>query len=146
VHVDTNAAEWRYATAIIYLSSVPRESGGRTLFCPDGTSGARLLAAGVEHTDRIDESSPPELQATKEAVLKATEWTPLAIEPEEGMVCAFWTRQDDGTVDPLSWHAGEATKTAWKWTLQKFKEIPVEHRGSSEAIAAFTRNTLRLTV
>ena len=51
----------------------------------------------------------------------------------------FWTRGPDGSIDPLSWHGGEAVNgSAWKWTLQKFKEVNGRGRQGDAATAPFT--------
>lgn len=161
LHVDTNGdREWRYATAICYLSPVP--AGGRTVFpCarPAEAQGPpedeemelvaaaeRLLEAGVDHTDRVIVlGQSPELRPEAETLVAAAEaGAGVAVAPEEGSVVLFWTRGVDGSIDPHSWHGGEAVgEGASKWTLQKFKEIPVAARANAQELAAFVASTRR---
>lgn len=159
LHVDTNAAHWRFCTAIIYLSSVPE--GGETVFpasvADDGPpseaeeaaveAAGRLLDLGVDHTDRAllrpGEASGPAASAARELLSAAAAGTGIRVQPEEGAACVFWTRQDDGEVDRHSWHGGAPVPEggAWKWTLQKFKEVPGSVRHDPTALAAFVRHT-----
>jgi len=153
LHVDTNAAHWRFCTAIIYLSSV--SDGGHTVFpaaVEDGLpseeseiaiSAARtLLDLGIDHTDKARPSSASSC-AAQELLAAASAGTGLAVTPETGTACIFWTRQDDGEIDPHSWHGGAPVLDdhSWKWTLQKFKEVPVWARGKHDVLAEFVRQT-----
>ena len=51
-----------------------------------------------------------------------------SIVPEVGKLLIFFTCDDDGEVDPLTWHGADAVnarqQTEDKWTLQIFKELP----------------------
>lgn len=183
LHVDTNAAHWRFCTAIIYLSSVAVDlTGGETIFpaalrlnhegLPSEEeevamdAAGRLLELGLDHTDKA--LVQPELlgakiaegaSAAKELLAAAKPGGPgLRVKPEEGTVCIFWTRQDDGEIDRFSWHGGaplvfsscggnggvmgrSSESMNWKWTLQKFKEVPVETRHSPAVLGHFVRKT-----
>ncbi|CAK0839484.1 unnamed protein product [Prorocentrum cordatum] len=187
LHVDTNAAPWRFCTAIIYapgacaagsiaasavkgpragagpagLSSVQR--GGETVFpvalrpgaargeeAPGLAAAAQeLLDLGVDHTDKAKVGQGgPAAAAAAQRLLAAARRTDAGVRvaPEEGTVCVFWTRLDDGEVDCHSWHAGAPVPKGdnWKWTLQKFKEVPMSVRSSSAALADFVRGTRHL--
>ncbi|CAJ1459131.1 unnamed protein product [Effrenium voratum] len=185
LHVDTNAAHWRFCTAIIYLSSLnPELQGGETVFPaaldpsqegPPGEEEERVIeAAGelldldLDHTDKAlalpDQPEVTEAVAARAAsaardLLKAADSgaTGLQVKPQQGAMCLFWTRQDDGEVDRFSWHGGapvrflqagaapcsESSTFGWKWTLQKFKEVPVETRSDAAKLASFVRSTRR---
>eukprot|EP00933_Yihiella_yeosuensis_P080969 TRINITY_DN94497_c0_g1_i1.p1 TRINITY_DN94497_c0_g1~~TRINITY_DN94497_c0_g1_i1.p1 ORF type:complete len:494 (-),score=111.07 TRINITY_DN94497_c0_g1_i1:22-1503(-) len=181
LHVDTNAAHWRFATAIIYLTSVGSgHTGGETIFpaaLPLGgeslpsedeeraiDAAGQLLELGIDHTDkalRVD-ASPNEKAGIEAAndLLKAAApgGTGLRVSPEQGSVCIFWTRQDDGEIDRFSWHGGGpvvndpssrassskimgAQSDGWKWTLQKFKEVPIASRQNPSDLADFVRTS-----
>lgn len=155
LHVDTNAAIWRYCTAIIYLSSVPK--GGETVFpvaigegLPSEDEERAVEAAGqlldhdLDHTDKADASCSPTVQAAARDLLgAAAAGSGIKVQPEEGSVCVFWTRQDDGEIDRHSWHGGAPVPEgeAWKWTLQKFKEVPLPARADPAALASFVRGS-----
>jgi len=181
LHVDTNQAQWRFCTAIIYLSSLTEGlSGGETIFpaalpLSEGLptedeeeaidAAGCLLDLGLEHTDKAlnvpasDILSPAQSAKAVEAATKLLQaaspaGTGLRVKPEEGSVCIFWTRQDDGEVDRFSFHGGApvvfsgraeegvgSVASGWKWTLQKFKEVPLETRHSPAALADFVRKT-----
>lgn len=151
LHVDTNAAEWRFCTVIIYLSSV--SDGGETVF-PAAVSdnlptedeevaveaAGRLLSLGIDHTDRAETREAA--SAAKELLNAASMGTGLKMKPEEGSACVFWTRRDDGEIDCHSWHGGAPVPTGGlKWTLQKFKEVPLDVRSDGVALADFCRRT-----
>mmetsp|Transcript_43849 Transcript_43849/g.103694 ORF Transcript_43849/g.103694 Transcript_43849/m.103694 type:complete len:452 (+) Transcript_43849:38-1393(+) len=163
LHVDINGGRPnRYATAVCYLSSVA--SGGGTVFPlartvedeEDGppeeehvealAAAQRLLDAGVDHTDRVLVSGQwPELQADAQLLAATADAAQgVTVHAEEGCVTLFWTRRNDGSIDPYSWHGGEAVGgAAAKWTLQKFKEVPVEHRSDDAEFAAFVARSRR---
>eukprot|EP00434_Breviolum_minutum_P017467 symbB.v1.2.015416.t1/scaffold1150.1/size135223/6 len=78
LHVDTNAAHWRFCTAIIYLSNLgPGISGGETVFPaaldplvegpPDEATERVIEAAGqlldnkLDHTDKALSFQSPDL-------------------------------------------------------------------------------------
>jgi hypothetical protein len=54
---------------------------------------------------------------------------------EAGKLMLFFTRGDDGDVDPYSWHGGAAVRgcsdgvSEGKWILQLCKEVPPALRG-----------------
>lgn len=163
LHVDTNGGRhWRYATAICYLSTV--RDGGRTCFplartaeeedCgPPGDeelelleASERLLDDGVDHTDRVLVGGQwPERRRDAEALVAAGgACRGVSVLAEEGSVVLFWTRRCDGSIDPFSWHGGEAVGLGEsKWTLQKFKEVPLDARASPAALAEFVARTRR---
>lgn len=155
LHVDTNAAHWRFCTAIIYLSTLGAGvTGGETVFPvaldpqvegpPDEASERVIEAAGelldlnLDHTDKAlhaDETLKAREAATDLLAAADAATTGIRVKPEQGSMCVFWTRQDDGEIDRFSWHGGaplhvEASEQSgdifgWKWTLQKFKQVPV---------------------
>uniref|UniRef100_A0A7S4V2G0 Cytochrome b5 heme-binding domain-containing protein n=1 Tax=Alexandrium monilatum TaxID=311494 RepID=A0A7S4V2G0_9DINO len=156
LHVDTNAAPWRFCTAIIYLSSVP--CGGETVFPAAITEGlpseeeelavdaaGRLLDLGFDHTDKalLPGEPPQAAAAARELLGSVTANSGRSVHPEEGSICVFWTRQDDGEIDRHSWHGGAPVPEGdcWKWTLQKFKEVPGSVRQDPAALADFVRHT-----
>jgi len=183
LHVDTNAAHWRYCTAIIYLSSLSDGlRGGETVFPvaldprregPPSEAEERtieaageLLDMGFDHTDKaLDASQAVAADAARLAQLAAQDLlaradcndSGLQVTPSQGSVCIFWTRQDDGEIDRFSWHGGAPVHRepqsaqrilrpemlGWKWTLQKFKEVPIDKRGSADNLAEFVRRTRR---
>ena len=49
----------------------------------------------------------------------------------KGDAVVFWHNTLNGTPDALAWHTGCRVRQGVKWTLQKFKELPLEYRGSS---------------
>lgn len=163
LHVDTNGGRpWRYATAVIYLSSVP--DGGHTVFpvartVEDEADGPpsdedletleaaqRLLDAGIDHTDHVlVNGQDSERRVDAEALIAAAEARcGASMRAEEGSVALFWTRRCDGSIDPYSWHGGEGVGgAAAKWTLQKFKEVPAAARVGDKALADFVAGTRR---
>ena len=49
----------------------------------------------------------------------------IAVRPRRGRVVFFFSRLNDGSVDPMSWHGGaDCLSGDGKWTLQLFKELP----------------------
>jgi len=162
LHVDTNGnRHWRYATAVCYLSSVP--CGGATVFplarlhsdeadppseehIEDVAAAERLLESGVDHTDRVLMNSEHSSRHDDALALVAASEARrgVSVQPELGSVVLFWTRRDDGSIDPCSWHGGEEVgDLCAKWTLQKFKEVPVVARKNEEALASFVATTRR---
>eukprot|EP00927_Polykrikos_kofoidii_P035461 TRINITY_DN30008_c0_g1_i1.p1 TRINITY_DN30008_c0_g1~~TRINITY_DN30008_c0_g1_i1.p1 ORF type:complete len:468 (+),score=71.28 TRINITY_DN30008_c0_g1_i1:46-1449(+) len=158
LHVDTNAAHWRYCTAIVYLSSVSR--GGETVF-PAAVGGdlptedeertveaaGKLLELGVDHTDKaIGGQDSAGTEAAQILLASAASGAGIRVKPEEGTICLFWTRQDDGEIDRHSWHGGAPVPEgadSWKWTLQKFKEVPSAVRADPSKMQEFVRQSRR---
>merc|ERR1712232_25693 len=91
----------------------------------------------------VIEGSDAAAAAAKELLNAAANGTGMKVAPEEGAVCVFWTRLDDGEIDRHSWHGGAPLPKggAWKWTMQKFKEVPLSVRGKPLALADFVRLT-----
>jgi len=163
LHVDTNGGRtWRYATAICYLSTV--NEGGHTCFPLARTveeedieppnyeqlelleASQRLLDGDVDHTDRVlEQGMRPDLRSDAEAlVAAASSGSGVSVPAELGTVVLFWTRRCDGSIDPHSWHGGESVGLgSTKWTLQKFKEVPVAVRSQPKDLAGFVADTRR---
>lgn len=56
----------------------------------------------------------------------------------------FYSRDQNGEVDPYSWHGGAAVLGTGKWTLQKFKEVPREHRANFDSLRSYVEAKHRL--
>ena len=167
LHVDTNAVG-TYATAILYLSTLaqPTEDGATVFPCATPTSATpgaapsaavaaaqALLKEHVLHTEHTH--GDPNTERHANVLLDAAECRQngLSIYPEAGKLVIFFTRGDDGLVDPFSWHGGAAvgavgeagggcgtaltnddsdsdsdSDDAGKWMMQLCKEIPVPLR------------------
>jgi hypothetical protein len=156
LHVDTNGGKpRRFASALLYLSSPA--AGGQTVFPLASTTPAclktatgdapareaalagsrQLLKAGTYHTgnskkpaaraiEALVQHTPRSHAPPKGASHVATE-NGVAIRPIAGNLVLFWTRENDGTIAPRSWHGGEVVPHDAgqdKWLLRKFKEIP----------------------
>ncbi|CAK0834374.1 unnamed protein product [Prorocentrum cordatum] len=89
LHVDTNGRPFRYATAILYLT----------------TAGAELLRGGTQHSRNLaDEDHAPLARQLEDAA--ADRQRGLHVTPEAGKLALFFTRGEDGEVDAASWHGG----------------------------------------
>ena len=173
LHVDTNSTG-TYATAILYLTTLAQpDADGATVFpcaapallpvtlCGDGgeakAKAARAAAAGllsdeVLHTASVPAYAPKGTRRHADVLRHAAErGQGLSVFPEMGKLVIFFTRGDDGLVDPLSFHGGAAVGTggacacgagegpcvcAGKWMLQVCKEVPAAMR-SAAGTAAF---------
>jgi hypothetical protein len=119
LHVDTNNdSTFRSVTAILYLNDISPECGGATIFPlanvaeadPAFAAAQRLLGQQIAHTRGSASSSGilPAHQADAR-LLEARVGTSdgLRIQPEAGRLCIFFSRMDNGQIDPRSWHGGE---------------------------------------
>lgn len=119
LHVDTNNDSiFRSVTAILYLNDISSECGGATIFPlanvaeadPIIAAAQRLLGEQIAHT-RGAASSTGILPArgADAALLEERVGTldGLRIQPEAGRLCIFFSRMDNGEIDPRSWHGGE---------------------------------------
>ena len=145
-HVDINARPYRYATAILYLTTTTDGSGATIFPCANGNlpaieAATSLLESGVYHTDHAltDDS----LRDRGKALLGETNnIRSLFVQPAEGKLCVFFTCNEDGQCDPSSWHGAgtvSSQSSISKWTLQCFKEIPSDARGTEERRADFVK-------
>lgn len=213
VHVDTNSSG-TYATAILYLTSLPPGGDGATVFplatattsgasapaatrgllgapaadtsatapaavgagvgagsggvepaAPAGDTGAAaarssarlaarsLLSDHVLHTARVTQADDPRSIRHANLLVGAASLGQggLSVYPEAGKLVLFFTRGDDGEVDPTSFHGGASVgdvgsgggsggdgdeTTTGKWILQICKEVPSGLRGKV-AMASF---------
>lgn len=140
LHLDSNGRPHRYATAIVYLTTVPPAGDGATVFPCVGdedtllTAGNTLAQGGTEHTSNLaDEDHLPLARRLTDA---ADRGLGLSVRPEAGKLCVFFTRTGSGLVDATSWHGGAGVTSQapseGKWILQFFKEIPAAQRGRLE--------------
>ncbi|CAE7662568.1 MSBP2 [Symbiodinium pilosum] len=123
-----------------------------------------LLDVSLDHTDKVLDETRLDIvdaarikQAARDLLFHADHGsTGLRVTPSQGSACLFWTRQDDGEIDRFSWHGGapvvpdadtaqrlKPEMQGWKWTLQKFKEVPVDVRSNASKMADFVRRTRR---
>lgn len=152
LHVDINARPYRFATAILYLSTTCDGSGATIFPCvsanaPAIQAGTDMLASGVYHTDHAQ--SDPSVRDSARVLLEASDngnSDALFVVPKVGKLCIFFTCDDKGQCDPASWHgAGTVSPqtTTSKWTLQCFKEIPLDARGTRQRRARFVESLRR---
>lgn len=124
LHLDTNGAPHRYVTALIYLDTLPASGDGATTFpCamapePVQRAGRELYNQGGQHTSNVSD----ELETLAQELLDASEeYCGFSALPEQGKLVIFFTRGDDGAVDPMSWHGGARVCAAGdfggKWML-----------------------------
>ena len=148
LHVDTNARSRRYATAILYLSSLDDCEDGNTVFptakvditedkCHEKLQNAAvsLLNENILHTDHAIQDN---LVRSAEILLNTSGG--LSVQPVIGKLLIFFTRLDNGEVDPYSFHGAARVRpgqegSIGKWTLQIFKELPKGIAKSSTFIA-----------
>ena len=137
LHVDVNARPKRYATAILYLTSLNdtiNQGNGATVFPAasnenDSVKEAAnyLIQRDLLHTDHAIANGDEQDIAMARLLLKEAH-SGTSIVPKVGKLLIFFTCDDDGEVDPLTWHGADAVnarqQTEDKWTLQIFKELP----------------------
>ena len=140
LHIDTNARPNRYCTAILYLSSLEKEEDGCTVFPaarPLTTAtpthnkvqvaATSLLDNCVLHTNHVD-TGDTQVQVLLDAgACQST--VGVSVRPEAGKLLIFFTCQDDGVPDPLSFHGAAKVQpgpehSQGKFHLQIFKELP----------------------
>ena len=158
LHLDTNNnREARFATAIIYLNTVPEDSGGATSFpvalahpsSKESVAAEELLGMGFQHTQQVAGATAESGDRAASVLLEAADQAHgVSIRPLKGKLVLFFTRCEDGMIDSSSWHGGEAVLPGTdesfamgKVTLQIFKEIPDSLMGSSERMAEFVRKS-----
>ena len=152
LHLDTNNGQtFRTVTAILYLTDVAEDAGGATCFPLAGLDAGhaaleaadRLLAAGVMHTRGERGSSG--LTGTSQvdaATLEGLEHGEmLRVQPVAGKLCIFFSRTDDGEVDPAAWHGGEellasVDENRVKRICTIFKELDYEGKPRAETYEA----------
>jgi len=142
LHVDTNRQPRRFATAILYLSSiqvVEDGPGGETIF-PLGRHGHEAAEAagksllrdhGVEATCDVNPTADKSVWRCVEQLENAAAMSlardksiGMAVQPVQGSMLLFFTRGPGGMVDPCSWHGSAAVPPGGKkWTLQTFKAV-----------------------
>ena len=137
LHVDVNARPKRYATAILYLTSLNdtlNPGNGATVFPAASNENDSIKEAAnyliqrdLLHTDHAIASGDEQDIAMARLLLKEAQ-SGTSIVPEVGKLLVFFTCDDDGEVDPLTWHGADVVhaseQTEDKWTLQIFKELP----------------------
>ena len=134
LHVDTNNnAKLRSVTCILYLNDIAAGNGGATIFPlaeaaeDDPALGAsrELLKEDCMHTLQAKVPLPSvgsvlsvtplegcvanSRSISNAATLqgRVDDASVLRIQPRAGRLMIFFTRTDDGEVDPRSWHGGE---------------------------------------
>lgn len=147
LHVDINVRPFRYATAILYLSTTTDGSGATIFPCVNCdtaviNAASHLIDSNVYHTDHglQDPSMRESSEILLDLKLDQPEHGPLCIRPDEGKLAIFFSCDDDGLCDPFSWHGAgtvQSKSTCSKWTFQCFKEIPPDSRLTSSSRARF---------
>lgn len=142
LHVDTNNNSiFRSVTVILYLNDVPAECGGATVFPlanaqdidPALTAAKRLMGEQIAHTRGAAGSIGVMISHEADASLLehsvADRHRGLRIQPQAGRLCIFFSRDDNGEIDPRSWHGGERLRNNGgnsatdKHILTLFKEV-----------------------
>ena len=138
-------------TVLVYLNDVHDTDGGETVFPVANASAGiqsaagELAKAGVHHTfDKCDDK--PRLAAATKIVNAQAEKVAkgdggIKVAPQRGAACVFYTMGPSGAIDGASFHFGASVMApcAGKWTLQFFKEIPTQYRGSVSSRATYAQ-------
>lgn len=67
----------------------------------------------------------------------------LRVVPRKGSAVLFHHDQLNGKGDPWAWHTGCEVRAGTKWTLQKFKETPLEYRTTRRGVATTKKKRRR---
>lgn len=142
MHLDTNKQPHRFVTVLVYLNDVAGEHGGETCFPLAGASDAErapareLAVAGSHHTH--DRPKEPRLKAALGVMNALAERGArgeggIRVSPRRGSACVFYSIDRRGAVDADSFHFGASltAPSAGKWTLQFFKELPLDARSAA---------------
>jgi hypothetical protein len=92
-------------------------------------AGQALLFEQVLHTTQACASAK---QHAETLLAAADTGEGLSVFPEAGKMLIFFSRGDDGAVDPCSFHGGAAVGVEaadGKWVMQLCKEVPFGARG-----------------
>lgn len=160
MHIDTHKASQRWATCLIYLTTLDEGDGGATVFplagdsTPDALVADARFLAGSEctHTDiashgqESDRGERSPLVTAARRLVDAGEAAAegeigLRVQPRKGTAAIFFTRREDGLIDPRSFHFGASVRARYKekCTVQIFKALPEAARGGEHEAAAFMR-------
>eukprot|EP01118_Nematostelium_gracile_P010018 TRINITY_DN3405_c0_g1_i2.p1 TRINITY_DN3405_c0_g1~~TRINITY_DN3405_c0_g1_i2.p1 ORF type:complete len:270 (-),score=52.31 TRINITY_DN3405_c0_g1_i2:123-932(-) len=148
LHVDTNRRFFRYATALVYLNTLPKEHFGHTCFpfagadekSPVIQSSRYLLKSDIHHTIRASAGPSSITGAAKRMVNFSNLQHGVQVEPQVGKLILFYTRDQNGDIDPFSWHGGVDVLGTGKWTMQLFKEVPEKYRKSEQDWRGYIRS------
>ncbi|GMI18915.1 hypothetical protein TeGR_g6570 [Tetraparma gracilis] len=132
LHVDTNNGKLAtFATAILYLTTVPEELGGHTSLplagAPPGdpalVAAEALVACNVHHAAAAPPGPAASLAAAAAecaAGLRGARCAAVA-----GRLLLFYGRGRGGGVDARAWHRGEEVRGGVKVILPMLKEVPM---------------------
>ncbi|CAD7932097.1 unnamed protein product [Amoebophrya sp. A25] len=100
------------------------------------TSSATSIGTSTSTSLLLDATTPPllsdeqylekwrPLQKAKRAVLRDPNLVEFKVAPKAGSLLVFFTRKPDLSICTASYHGGAAVRKGFKFTLQKFKELP----------------------
>jgi len=158
VHHDKVQKEHSAATVLVYLRDV-HEGGGTVWPCrgagPDGKTPARPCQTAFQHGARWFDGKDTTVKGHMAKIKDPTSvhgeltdilWAahdacdansfdgwknpPVRTEAKAGAAAVFFHNHPNGAPDPWAWHAGCAPLSNDKWTMQKFKEMPMPLRTS----------------